>query len=165
MIKGTLEHRHEADALLGGPGTAALVHRGVLRSLVVTCPDGCGEILTINLDPRAGKAWRLYREPHGTSLFPSVWRDSGCKSHFIIWRSHIYWCDYDDEPMDDHNESLERRVAAHLQPTFRAYADIAQELDEIPWAVLVACVRLVKRGAAESGTGPQQGSYRRLGGR
>jgi hypothetical protein len=161
-MKGQIQHRHEADKLLAGAGTAVVVHRGVARSLVLVCPDGCGEILTINLDPRAGKAWRLYTERRGTSLFPSVWRPSGCKSHFIVWRSHIYWCDYDDESMDDENEQLEQRIAAVLDSSFRSYADIAQNLAEIPWAVLVACGRLVKRRIAESGTGQQQGSYRRL---
>lgn len=161
-IKGQTQHRHEADELLAGAGTAVVVHRGVIRSLVLVCPDGCGETLTINLDPRAGKAWRLYTERRGTSLFPSVWRDSGCKSHFIVWRSHIYWCDYDDESMDDENEPLEGRVAALLDSSFRSYTDIAQTLDEIPWTVLVACGRLAKRQIAESGTGEQQGFYRRL---
>jgi hypothetical protein len=161
-IKGQTQHRHEADELLDGAGTAVVVHRGVIRSLVLACPDGCGENLTINLDPRAGKAWRLYTERRGTSLFPSVWRDSGCKSHFILWRSHIYWCDYDDESMDDENEPLEGRVAALLDSSFRSYTDISQTLDEIPWAVLVACGRLAKRRIAEPGTGQQQGFYRRL---
>lgn len=160
-IKGETRHRHEADQLLAGPGTAVVVHRGVARSLVIACPDGCGETLTINLDPRAGKAWRLYNERRGTSLFPSVWRESGCKSHFIVWRSRIYWCDFDDL-MDDQNEQLESRIGALLSASFRSYTDIAQELDEIPWAVLVACGRLVKRNIAESGDSQQQGFYRRL---
>lgn len=44
------EHRHEADELIAEPGEAALVHRGVDRSLVMACPNVCGEMLTINLD-------------------------------------------------------------------------------------------------------------------
>jgi hypothetical protein len=159
-LKGETRHRHEADALLAGPGTAVVVHRNVDRSLVMACPDGCGEVLTINLDPRAGKAWRLYRERRGTSLFPSVWRESGCKSHFILWRSQLYWCDYDEE-LEEHNEQLEGRIAALLSSSFRPYTEIAGELDEVPWDVLVACRRLVKRALAEAGTKKHQGSYRR----
>jgi hypothetical protein len=119
-------------------------------------------VLTINLDPRAGKAWRLYKDRRDTSLYPSVWRDSGCKSHFIVWRSEIYWCDYDDSSMDDQNENLEQRVMWRLTDSFRQYADIAQDMDEVPWAVLVACQHLVSRGHAEAGAGRNQGCHRKL---
>lgn len=161
VIKGEVAHRHEADQLLAGPGSVVIVRRGVLRSLVMACPDGCGDILTINLDGRAGPAWRLYSDRRGTSLFPSVWRDSGCQSHFIVWRSHIFWCDFDDEAMDDQNDEIERRVADALSHNFRSYVDIAQAIDEVPWAVLVACQRLARQGVAEAGTGKQRDSFRR----
>jgi hypothetical protein len=160
-IKGEVAHRHEADQLLAGPGSVVIVHRGVLRSLVMTCPDGCGDILTINLDERAGPAWRLYSDRRGTSLFPSVWRDSGCQSHFIVWRSHIFWCDFDDESMDEKNDEIERRVADALSYNFRTYVDIAQAIDEVPWAVLVACQRLARQDVAEAGVGKQRDSFRR----
>jgi len=38
------------------------------------CPDGCGERIVLNLDPRAGPAWRLYDRKEKTTLYPSVWR-------------------------------------------------------------------------------------------
>ena len=81
-FRGAIEHRHEADDLIPKPGEAALVHRGVDRSLVMACPDGCGEPLTINLDRRSGPAWRFYRDAAAISMYPSVWRTTGCKSHF-----------------------------------------------------------------------------------
>src|SRR3954470_19533554 len=87
-----VEHRYDGDPLLRQPGDAVLVHRGRPRSLLIACPDGCGETLSINLDPRGGKAWRLYRKGSAISLSPSVWRDGGCESHFIVWRSRIIWC-------------------------------------------------------------------------
>jgi hypothetical protein len=62
-------------------------------------PRGCGEVFPINLDPRAGPAWRLYSDPRrGVSLYPSVWRESGCESHYVIWRNRIYlFGRYEDE--------------------------------------------------------------------
>jgi hypothetical protein len=49
-------------------------------------------VLSINLDPRTGKAWRLRQDRFGVTLLPSVWRTSGCKSHFILWRNAVWWC-------------------------------------------------------------------------
>jgi hypothetical protein len=83
-LRGTVDHRHEADERLRDLGEAVLVRRGVDRSLTMLCPDGCGETLTVNLDRRTGPAWRLYVEGQAVSLFPSVWRNSGCRSHFIV---------------------------------------------------------------------------------
>lgn len=92
--RGTTEYRDEAKALLEKPGDVVLVERGVPRSFVMRCPDGCGETLAINLDRRAGKAWRLQAEQNSTvSLYPSVWKADGCRSHFIVRKSRIIWCE------------------------------------------------------------------------
>lgn len=158
-FRGLVEHRHEADLLVRHPGQAVVVRRGVDRSLTIVCPDGCGETLTVNLDRRAGPAWRAYVESNGVSLYPSVWRHTGCKSHFIIWRSRIYWCDLDDE-FQSTSAEFEQRVLAALDGRFRQYAEVADQLAAIPWAVLSACNRLQARGLVQSGTGEQRGSFR-----
>lgn len=157
---GEVIHRHDADALVSAPGASALVHRGVDRSLVMVCPDGCGETLTINLDSRTGPAWRLYRGKKGLSLFPSVWRDTGCKSHFIVWQSRIYWCDWGDE-LDGTDVDFEARVLEHLPSRLRSYVEIADAIGAVPWAVLSACERLSRRGLAKAGTGNERSKYGR----
>lgn len=158
-FRGLVEHRHEADLLVRQPGQAVVVRRGVDRSLTMVCPDGCGEALTINLDRRAGPAWRAYVEKDGVSLYPSVWRHTGCKSHFIIWRSRIYWCDLNDE-FQSTSADFEQRVLAALDGHLRPYAAVADQLAEVPWAVLSACNRLQARGLVQSGTGDRRNSYR-----
>jgi hypothetical protein len=47
----------------------------------------------VNLDPRAGPAWKLYDREDSLTLFPSVWRESGCEAHFILWRNRLIRCD------------------------------------------------------------------------
>lgn len=161
VLKAQVEQRREANALLALPGDAAIVHRGVLRSLVMACPDGCGELLTINLDARAGKAWRAYGANDGLSLFPSVWRETGCKSHFIVWRSKIYWCDWGDEletPQDD----IVHRVSDALSRQLVHYVNIADQLSLVPWAVLSACGQLVRKGIAHEGSGKLRGHFGRF---
>ena len=161
ILTGEVAHRHVADERLRGPGTAVLVNRGVPRSLVIACPDGCGDILTINLDERAGPAWRFYNDRRGASLFPSVWRDNGCRSHFIVWRSRIYWCDWKDDALEGNDMVLEDRVRKMLGPALISYVRIADHLDEVPWAVLVACNRLVSLGQAVEGKGADRSKYKR----
>ena len=159
-MKGEVVQRYEADALLTEPGAAALVRRGVLRSLVLSCPDGCGETLTINLDRRAGPAWKFYVDRFGdVSLFPSVWRTTGCRSHFILWRSRLYWCDYGDEleiPMAE----VVTKVRGALHHEFQSYVDIADTLGLVPWAVLSACHQLARAGSAVEGREGQRGCFK-----
>lgn len=159
-FKGEVTHRHEADEVLKASGETVLIRRGVLRCMVMSCPDGCGELLTINLDGRAGKAWRYYSDGADLSLYPSVWRDSGCKSHFILWRSRIYWCDFGDElevPMAE----VVARVRQELGTTLESYSAIAERLNLVPWAVLSACGQLSRQGVAVEGRDRLRGHFMR----
>lgn len=149
-MKGEVTHRHLSDEVLKAPGEAVLVRRGVLRSMVMSCPDGCGDVLTINLDGRAGKAWRYYERGGDVSLFPSVWRDTGCKSHFILWRSRIYWCDWNEE-LDIPMAEVIVQVRDALGTQLESYTSIADRLELVPWAVLSACGKLRREGIALEG--------------
>lgn len=101
----------------------------------MACPDGCGSVLTVNLDPRVGKAWRYYAKDL-RSLFPSVWRDSGCGAHFVLWKDKILWCDGKDDSEPPRYEPIHQEaVLAVLSNTPRSANEIADELDEIPWEV------------------------------
>jgi hypothetical protein len=160
-VRAEVSRRSEADQYLCAPGDAVIVRRGNLRSIAMACPDGCGENLTINLDPATGAAWRLYRRRRGLSLFPSVWRDTGCESHFIIWNNGILWCDNNDaeEPVTD--EELEERVLSLLDvEVFKSFTEIADALDEIPWGISQVCRRLVRRGLVLRGPRKQADSYK-----
>jgi hypothetical protein len=160
-FKGQVEQRHEANRLLTEPGAAVLVFRGVARSITIVCPDGCGEQLTINLDPRTGPAWRFFNEPGArVSLYPSVWRDTGCKSHFIVWNSRVYWCDR-HEGLAAPGEDVKQKTLAALTTQFLPYQTLAERLSIVPWAVLSACDALCRSGQAEVGAGNLASHYRR----
>lgn len=72
------------------PGALVLVMPGKRpKSLKFLCPCGCNDTISINLMPETGKAWRLTSDQNGTlSLYPSVWLDVGCCSHFILRRNN-----------------------------------------------------------------------------
>lgn len=164
-FRGEVNRHGEAKILLHKSGEIVLVKRGKLRSVVMVCPCGCGEEIVINLDPRVGPAWRLYRTKKKVlTIFPSVWRESGCGSHFIVWDNKIYWCDYDslwDETLVD--SKLDKLVLKTLNISdFLPYKEVAEKLGEIPWAVLLACRRLVESGLIHEGHSQFKGYFRRL---
>jgi len=130
-------------------GDAVLVTRGIVRSLILNCPCGCGHYLTINLDSRVGPAWRIYLRKNALTLFPSYWRDSHCESHFILWGNRIYWCDRDDWLRDEVSDRLRQSVLEALPYVFTRYEIVAEKIGEIPWDVLEACRALDREGKAE----------------
>jgi Family of unknown function (DUF6527) len=150
-LKGTAQRQPEAAKLLRRAGDVAFVERGVLRSLVIQCPDDCGDVITVNLDPRAGPAWHLYRRRNGAmTLYPSVWRDSGCGAHFILWRDKLLWTDIDNE-IAWHDEALRRRILERLPPPGTPamhFEELAATLGEAPWEVLWECRALARGGFA-----------------
>jgi hypothetical protein len=167
-LKATVLSRGAASSYLKKPGDAVIVDRQGPRWLILMCPCGCGEEFPINLDSRAGPAWRLYKNQRtGLSLYPSVWRESECKSHYIIWRNKIFLFNRYEEDFYDttqKEESLQfiNDVREQLPiKGFVSYYDIAQVLDEIPWDVLMACRRLVREGFANEGSEKQRGTFRR----
>lgn len=163
-LVGTAEYRDEAEAILAAPGDAALVERGVLRSLVMRCPDGCGQTLVVNLDPRAGKAWRFYKRQEVVTLFPSVWRDGGCDSHFVVWKDHIIWCEQYEEGNEEpeYDPAIEPLVLDALpSDRFVDPGTLAMQLDLIGWDVAKALRRLTAQGRASEGTDASKGTYRK----
>lgn len=58
------------------------------------CPCGCGDVLELMLIPEARPSWRLIVDgKKRPSLQPSVWRDTGCRSHFWVRQGRVHWCE------------------------------------------------------------------------
>ncbi len=139
---GTAARYSEAMERLKQPGDYVLVVRGTPRGIVMSCPDDCGEHVM------GGKL----------SIYPSVWRDSGCRAHFIIVRDRIYWCDSDRAGAPAQvEESLMIGVLEHLNHvTALHYEAIAASLGAIPWEVVWACAALERAGLASE---PKRGHF------
>lgn len=60
---------------------------GVLR-----CPCGCGATIQLPMTPPARPRWRFSGSLQQPSLWPSVWRRTGCKSHFVLKLGAVWWC-------------------------------------------------------------------------
>jgi|ERR1700733_9683213 len=167
QFRGTVATRGEASAHLKEPGDAVLIERGRPRLFLLSCPCGCMEEFPINLDPRAGPAWRLYRSGHSNlSIFPSVWRTSGCRSHFIIWRGKILLFGSEDEfeptVQEDEIARLNSLVLERLPNVgVIPFSDVADAINAVPWDVLTVCRQLVRKGLAREGIGKQRGAFGR----
>jgi len=149
-IRGQAERHSDAMALVPKAGDAAMVVRERLRSIAIRCPDGCGEVISVNLDPRSGPAWKMYQQDGALTIYPSVWKESGCRAHFIVWRNRLLWCDtYDSPHWKDDN--VKQRVQRQLPASGTAHAhfeELAAKLGLIPWEVLWACHSLVSEKIA-----------------
>lgn len=91
--KMVLISRTEVPDLLKKRAGYVIGENGHEWHVVMSCPCGCRESIYLNLLPDDFPRWELTRHLDQTfSLFPSVWRTTGCRSHFFVRRSRIEWC-------------------------------------------------------------------------
>jgi hypothetical protein len=64
----------------------------VIHTIAFICPCGCGDVIYLNLLPKANPRW-YYKKNwfRKISIFPSIRRTIGCRSHFCIWRNRVRW--------------------------------------------------------------------------
>lgn len=155
---GTAGRYSEAMERIKLPGDYVLVLRGVPRAVVMCCPDGCGEHVVINLDKDSGPAWHRYTHGNKLSIYPSVWRESGCKAHFIVVRDRILWCEIGDSANSvSVDQSLIAAVLERLnRVTPTHYESIANSLGAIPWEIAWACATLKRSGLVSE---PKRGHF------
>lgn len=57
------------------------------------CPCGCNNVITLSLQKSHRPHWILRKSKRNRPiLYPSVWRDVDCMSHFWIKDGRVYWC-------------------------------------------------------------------------
>jgi Family of unknown function (DUF6527) len=63
-------------------------------AVALRCPCGCGETIELMLMKGVHPRWDLQADAAGLpTLNPSVWRQSGCRSHFWLRNGRVIWCD------------------------------------------------------------------------
>jgi hypothetical protein len=64
-----------------------------LWAAAMICPCGCGDMIDLNLLKQSRPCWSVEEHSDGTiTLAPSVWRQKGCRSHFLLRHGRIDWC-------------------------------------------------------------------------
>lgn len=67
-------------------------HRGAFLWALFKCPCGCGEVISLPLQSPHSPKWRVsMTDAQRPSLYPSVWRNKGCMSHFWIEDGRVFW--------------------------------------------------------------------------
>lgn len=57
------------------------------------CPCGCRDRVELALIPEVRPNWRVtVNAKNYPSLHPSVWRKTGCQSHFWVRDGRVVWC-------------------------------------------------------------------------
>ena len=57
------------------------------------CPCDCGEVIQLSTLKTDNPKWSFVKHWNYTiTINPSIWRISGCKSHFFIRRGIVDWC-------------------------------------------------------------------------
>lgn len=61
--------------------------------LAFNCPCGCRKLIQLNLLTDAKPRWKFTILTNGKiDISPSIWRTTGCKSHFFVRKAKIFWC-------------------------------------------------------------------------
>jgi len=56
------------------------------------CPCGCSDFIHLSLLNKSKASWAMVNKEQSFSIYPSINKISGCKSHFFIVDSNIKWC-------------------------------------------------------------------------
>jgi hypothetical protein len=71
-----------------------VVYSGVDYWVLFRCPCGCGDLISLTLQKSHNPHWQVSTShSHRPTLYPSVWRNKGCKSHFWVHDGSINWCE------------------------------------------------------------------------
>jgi hypothetical protein len=75
-------------------GTLYVAGEGPHRwAALMLCPCGCGDSIQLNLLAKARPSWDIEEHSDDTiSIYPSVWRTKGCRSHFFVRHGRVDWC-------------------------------------------------------------------------
>ncbi|MHA6281278.1 DUF6527 family protein [Salinimicrobium sp. CAU 1759] len=70
-----------------------VVYKGKPYWCLFKCPCGCRRVISLSLQENHEPHWELKVTESGRpSLFPSVWQNTGCLSHFWIDGGSVLWC-------------------------------------------------------------------------
>jgi Family of unknown function (DUF6527) len=84
--------RTPSNSAIGDRDFVFVIYETVPRWALFRCPCGCSEVISLPLAAPHNPRWAVYVDEDGfASLYPSVWRNTGCMSHFVIRSGCVFW--------------------------------------------------------------------------
>lgn len=81
------------NASIGNDDFIAVIHENNPYWAMFKCPCGCGTVISLSLQKIHKPSWTVEKTKAGRpSLYPSVWQNTGCCSHFWIKDGRVNWC-------------------------------------------------------------------------
>lgn len=78
---------------IGDKEFVAVIHENTPFWALFRCPCGCGNVISLSLQKIHKPNWTVTRTKDGRpTLYPSVWQNKGCCSHFWIKDGRVLWC-------------------------------------------------------------------------
>ncbi|MBA4409721.1 MAG: hypothetical protein C0397_09910 [Odoribacter sp.] len=70
-----------------------IVYKGKSYWAIFRCPCGCENIISLPLQNTHNPFWEISHSiDNRPTLYPSIWQNEGCLSHFWIEAGKIKWC-------------------------------------------------------------------------
>ncbi len=87
-----IAHTPSNDSI-GNTDFIEVVHKNKPLWVLFKCPCGCQYVITLPLQKSHNPYWTITESKMGRPiLYPSVWQNKGCCSHFWIEDGKVYWC-------------------------------------------------------------------------
>jgi len=62
-------------------------------AVAMLCPCGCGDSIELMVMNGVAPRWTIHADAKNRpTLHPSIWRQSGCGSHFWLKSGRVVWC-------------------------------------------------------------------------
>ena len=82
-----------SDVDIANNELVAVVRGGKPYWALFRCPCGCETVISLSLQSVHNPNWILDVSKKGRpTIYPSVWQNCGCYSHFWIEDGYVYWC-------------------------------------------------------------------------
>ena len=82
-----------ANVAIGDDQFIAMIYENNPYWAMFKCPCGCGTVISLSLQKIHRPSWTVEKTKAGRpSLYPSVWQNKGCCSHFWIKDGRVHWC-------------------------------------------------------------------------
>lgn len=89
----TFKDKTPANEEVGKNEFIVVKYKGNNYWAMFKCPCGCENVISVSLQRIHKLHWWVVKSRSGRpSLYPSIWQNKGCMSHFWIRDGKVYWC-------------------------------------------------------------------------